>query len=66
MGWGCVKRFLSDEAGTAEATAATIMIAAVGVLLAAGIIVYYGHLQDFFGTAGSNMGGAAQGFNLPG
>ncbi len=58
-------RFFADDSGTAEATSTVIMLAAVGLLLAAGIIAWYGTLNGFFGTAGSNMSGAASNFAVP-
>jgi Flp pilus assembly pilin Flp len=60
-----IKKFLLDDSGTAEATSTVIMIAAVGILLAAGLITWYTNLQGFFGTAGTNIQGAASQFNLP-
>ncbi len=61
----CIKRFLVDESATAEATSTVIMIAAVGILLAAGLITWYTNLQGFFNTAGSNIQGSASHFALP-
>lgn len=60
-----IKKFLVDDSATAEATSTVIMIAAVGILLAAGLIVWYGKLQGFFDTAGTNIQNAAGQFNLP-
>ena len=60
-----IKRFFLDERATAEATSTVIMIAAVGILLAAGLIAWYGTLQSFFTTAGTNMNNAAANFELP-
>ena len=37
-----IKRFLLDETATAEATSTVVMIAAVGVLLACGLGIWYG------------------------
>lgn len=39
-----IKKFLLDDSGTAEATSTVIMIAAVGILLATGLIAWYGHI----------------------
>ena len=60
-----IKRFLLDDSATAEATSTVVMIAAVGILLAAGLIVWYGQLEGFFSTAGGNLQGAASQFSLP-
>jgi phage-related minor tail protein len=51
-----IKRFFLDEAATAEATSTVIMIAAVGVLLAAGLIAWYAGLNTAFNTAGNKVG----------
>jgi hypothetical protein len=48
-----IKNFFLDEAGTAEATSTVVMIAAVGVLLAAGLIAWYTGLQNAFTEAGA-------------
>ena len=48
-----IKRFLRDETATAEATSTVIMIAAVGTLLAAGLIAWYGGVETAFTTAGT-------------
>jgi hypothetical protein len=61
-----IKRFLLDDSATAEATSTVVMIAAVGILLAAGLIVWYGRLDSFFDTAGANLENAASDFALPG
>ncbi len=50
-----LRRFFRDEAGTAEATSTVIMIAAVGILLAAGLIAWYTGLNGAFNTAGSRV-----------
>jgi hypothetical protein len=60
-----IKRFLLDETATAEATSTVVMIAGVGILLAAGLIVWYGQLESFFSTAGGNLNSAAANFALP-
>jgi len=46
-----IKRFFRDEAATAEATSTVIMIAAVGILLAAGLTLWYGGIKSFFTSA---------------
>jgi hypothetical protein len=56
-----IKRFLRDETATAEATSTVIMIAAVGTLLAAGLIAWYNGMTDAFGTAGDKAGAWADG-----
>jgi Flp pilus assembly pilin Flp len=61
-----IKRFLLDESGTAEATSTVIMIAAVGILLATGLILWYGKITTFFTDAGNNLTGLASQFTLPG
>ncbi len=52
-----IKRFFRNEAATAEATSTVIMIAAVGVLLAAGLVAWYTGLNAAFNTAGSRVTG---------
>ena len=52
-----IKRFFRDEAATAEATSTVIMIAAVGVLLAAGLVAWYTGLNTAFSTAGGSVKG---------
>jgi hypothetical protein len=42
-----LKRFFREETATAEATSMVVMIAAVGVLLVAGLIVWYTRLNSF-------------------
>lgn len=60
-----IKRFFVDDSGTAEATSTVIMIAAVGILLAAGLVTWYGNIQGFFQTAGSNIQSAGTDFGAP-
>jgi len=48
-----IKRFLLDDSGTAEATSSVILIAAVGILLGAGVALYYGAFTTFFTNAGA-------------
>jgi hypothetical protein len=50
-----LRKFFRDEAATAEATSTVIMIAAVGILLAAGLIAWYGGVQSAFTTAGKQI-----------
>jgi Flp pilus assembly pilin Flp len=60
-----IKRFFIEDSGTAEATSTVIMIAAVGILLAAGLITWYGNINNFFSNAGSTMEASGQNWNLP-
>ncbi len=46
-----IKRFLKEDSGTAEATSSVILIAAVGILLGAGMALYYGGFTTFFNSA---------------
>ncbi len=46
-----IKRFLLDDSGTAEATSSVVLIAAVGILLGAGVALYYGGFTTFFTDA---------------
>lgn len=50
-----IKRFVLDESATAEASSTVIMVAAVGLLLAAGLVIYYGAMNTFFGNVGDKM-----------
>ena len=50
-----IKRFVLDESATAEASSTVIMIAAVGLLLAVGLVIYYGAMNTFFGDVSSQM-----------
>jgi hypothetical protein len=52
-----MRRFFRDEAATAEATSTVIMIAAVGILLAAGLVVWYGGIHSFFTGAATQVAG---------
>jgi FlaG/FlaF family flagellin (archaellin) len=47
-----IKRFFKDEAAIAEVTSTVVMIAAVGILLAAGLIIWYTGVNTAFNTAG--------------
>jgi Flp pilus assembly pilin Flp len=60
-----IKRFWSNESGTAEATSTVIMIAAVGVLLSAGLIAWYGNINSFFTSAGGAIKAEAAKMTLP-
>lgn len=48
-----IKRFLKDESGTAEATSSVVLIAAVGILLGAALVTYYGGVNSFFSGTSS-------------
>jgi hypothetical protein len=61
-----IKRFLLDETATAEATSTVIMIAAVGLLLGGALVVWYGQLNSFFSSAGSELQEGASGWAIPG
>ena len=61
-----IKRFFRDEAATAEATSTVIMIAAVGLLLAAGLGIWYTGISDFFTAASTSVNQGASGWPLPG
>ncbi len=50
-----LKKFFQEEAGTAEATSFVIMIAAAGLLLALGLIIWYGDLSNIFQTDGQRV-----------
>jgi Flp pilus assembly pilin Flp len=50
-----LRRFIWDEAATAEATSLVLMIAAVGVLLIAGLAVWYGALNGSFNTMSNSV-----------
>jgi hypothetical protein len=52
-----IKRFLWEDSGTAEATSTVIMIAAVGILLAAGLIAWYTGLNTAFQTGSTKVEG---------
>ena len=60
-----IKRFFRDEAATAEATSTVIMIAAVGLLLAAGLGIWYGGITQFFTDAGASVDKGATNWPLP-
>ncbi len=50
-----LRRFFRDEAATAEATSTVVMIAAVGILLAAGLFVWYTSLNGAYNTAANSV-----------
>jgi len=50
-----IKKFLLDDSGTAEATTVIIFIAAAGILLAAGLVIYCRGANSFFTSAGGAM-----------
>ena len=61
-----IKRFFRDEAATAEATSTVIMIAAVGLLLAAGLTVWYTGITNFFTSASTSVNQGATKWPIPG
>jgi Flp pilus assembly pilin Flp len=61
-----IKRFMLDETATAEATSTVIMVAAVGLLLGAGLVAYYGGITGFFNSAATQFNGAGTGWDIPG
>ncbi len=50
-----LRRFIREETATAEATSTVVMIAAVGILLAAGLFVWYTSLNGAFNTAANSV-----------
>ena len=60
-----IKRFLVDDSATAEATSTVIMIAAVGILLAAGLTAWYGGIQGFFDQKATEIQDVGT-FDMPG
>lgn len=50
-----LKRFLRDEAATAELSSTVIMIAAVGILLVAGLVAWWKGYNTALNTAGSRI-----------
>jgi hypothetical protein len=61
-----IKKFLLDETATAEATSTVVMIAAVGLLLAGGLTVWYGGISNFFTSASDSVNQGATGWPIPG
>ena len=49
-----IKKLWKDDSGTAEATSSVVLIAAVGILLGAGMLLYYGGINDFYTSAHSS------------
>ncbi len=50
-----LQRFIREETATAESTSYVVMIAAVGILLAAGLIVWYTSMNTAFNTAANKV-----------
>ncbi|MGP8051776.1 MAG: Flp family type IVb pilin [Desulfobaccales bacterium] len=50
-----LRRFFREERGTAEATSMVVMIAAVGILLAAGLVVWYTSLNGAYNSAANTV-----------
>jgi hypothetical protein len=50
-----LRRFFREETATAEATSMVVMIAAVGILLALGLGVWYGALNGSFNTMANSV-----------
>lgn len=50
-----LRRFFREETATAEATSMVVMIAAVGILLVAGLAVWYGALNGSFNTMANSV-----------
>ena len=57
-----IKRFLLDDTATAEATSTVIMVACVGLLLSAGLVLYYGAIGGFFTSISTTIGTWAAGW----
>ena len=57
-----IKRFLLDETATAEATSTVIMVACVGLLLSAGLVLYYTAIGGFFNSISTTIAGWAAGW----
>ena len=60
-----IKKFFWDDKATAEATSTVIMVAAVGILLAAGLGLYYGGIQGFFTDTATQFEGLPGQFQMP-
>jgi hypothetical protein len=54
-GMNGLRRFFREETATAEATSIVIMIAAVGILLAAGLAIWYNSLNSSFNTMANSV-----------
>ncbi len=50
-----MQRFFRDEAATAEATSTVMMIAAVGILIISGLVIWYTGLNGAFNTAAKQV-----------
>jgi hypothetical protein len=50
-----IKRFLLDDTATAEATSTVIMVACVGLLLSAGLVLYYTSIGGFFNSISTTI-----------
>jgi hypothetical protein len=50
-----MKRFVFDESATAEASSSVTLVAAVGLLLSAALVVYYGAMGNFFTNVADTM-----------
>jgi hypothetical protein len=50
-----LRRFFRDEGATAETTSTVIMIAAVGILLVTGLVVWWRGYNAALSTAGSKI-----------
>ena len=50
-----LRRFFREEMATAELTSMVVMIAAVGILLAAGLVIWYGALNGSFNTMANTV-----------
>ena len=61
-----IKRFFMDDSATAEATSTVVMIAAVGLLLAAGLTIWYGGIEQFFTDASTQVERGGTGWPIPG
>ena len=53
----CLRRLFREETATAEATSTVVMIAAVGILLVAGLITWYTGLNTAFTNADNSVDG---------
>ncbi len=60
-----IKRFFSDDTATAEATSTVIMIAAVGIALAACLSIWYTGMHTTFKNYGDKFSGYSAHFVEP-
>jgi hypothetical protein len=58
-----VKRFLLEERASSEAVSSVVLISMAAVLLGAGLLVYWGAFDTFFGKMNTWLQGAGE--NLP-